>query len=1528
MSESEFQHLLGEHRRGAAGLDALHAALVAQLEHAPHEASVLRDQLERAREQGLAREVYRQLRAHLDAVSAQDPHSDERTRILPGGSGGKAVPAAEGGAARAASGAAAAPPASTAHGDGSDRTRVLPGGTGGRRGGDRSPAPAAGDDTGTGVRAAQASPEDPTEVRSDPRGDAATHQHALRAIADAHDDTTAVQRTTPAGDDEVFDPGAPAGSDRTVVLTGSPASVDAAPTAAPPASAAARAPEFAPGYVIKDRFRLVEILGEGGMGAVWKAVDKLKEEARDRNPFVAVKLLAGDFRNHPEAFIALQRESAKQQRLAHPNIATVYDFDRDGDTVYMTMEVMTGTPMDRYINALPAQGLPYADAIPIIEELGAGLAYAHQAELVHSDLKPGNAFLTRDNHVKLLDFGIARASKTRTDAEGERTIFDPGQLGALTPTYASIEMFEGMDPDPRDDIYALAIIAYQLFTGRHPFGKKSAPTAKELGLVPEPIAKLTRRQNRALLRGLALERAGRTPSVEEFLDGLRPYRNKMPWIVGGSIAAAIVIGMLAYAPVIEYFQQREREAIVAVFMQGGQQDIDRAMAMVAALESPAQREAIAADPRTRKAIIDLHLHRRKQLFDPAQQRFDHAGAIAVMDELAGLYPDSAEVLTLRTELDQHKSRVLGEQTERYTRLLSQGALLPDADAEDIGDVRAILRAIDPQHALLEDPRLPARFAELARDAMAVGRWEHAASVLTAGRALVGEQQVLELLHAEVQAQLARIAEQRRVAQLEALIEGRAFTALADYEAVRAPLRELSELDPEHRLLARIVPGLADAFARGFARRLDAGEIATAQQDLLAWAALLGLERVRGHRDRLAGTGAALPAPAEGDVRARAERVEVLLAAPAFDARWQPRLEAAFAELLALGGAGDAAAARLRERIVVLHLEHAAAARDAQRFEDALALLAHAAVFAPGDAALSAQREATVAAREQQRAREAQVRRLAHIEALRAALLAHAQADRVQQARAVLEELRAALPPDDDFLATHATDAIAQAALRLAQTAFEEQQFEIALAWVRNALEVAPRHAQLASAQQHYLGAVIARALAMQSRRGPGIADNAPHAAVRTAPEPASIRLAAAPAADDTRVPAPGTHRLAALDTPIAARIAERIAAGAQGSPVQVAALAGPAAGFRALFPGRYGALESALESTLAARLDRMAQAKDVKSHNTLLAAARRIPVLRGRGDIEGPKPSKLIAELGLAQLGDGALTAALRTADKAEAEQPDATNLGEFRTAIAARKDQAEGLYKQFERSEKARRLPAAKQSLERAIALWSDNPAYVAALGKLEDAVAVRRGACVASLAGYGQRQRGTCNDEIAGGKGPELVVVPGAGGGTPFAIGKYEITIGHFNRYCKTTGTCPPLAGNAGLPATGMPLDAMRGYAQWLSQQSGATYRLPTEAEWEHAAMAGGEPQRASVNCRVMQGGAVVAGHSLVNAGSGQQNGWGLVNHVGNAREVVTTARGAAARGGAFTDPLVRCEVGMREADGTAPDPATGFRLVRELR
>lgn len=277
-------------------------------------------------------------------------------------------------------------------------------------------------------------------------------------------------------------------------------------------------PEAPQPRVIKNRFVLESRLGDGGMGVVYKAIDRNRQDADDPIVHVALKLIGESIQAHPQAALALQREGSRTLRLSHRNIVRMYDFDRDGDLAFLTMELLDGRSLDAIVCEHP-DGMPFEAARAMVEQLCDGLIYAHREGIIHSDLKPSNVFLTTQDVVKILDFGIATPLRG-LNADRPETSFNPRRLGALSPSHASVEMWSGMDADPRDDIYSLGCIVYQMLAGKHPFKGTDAPTAFSQGLQVAPIRGLARRQNRALRAALSFRRDNRIESVQRFRDEL------------------------------------------------------------------------------------------------------------------------------------------------------------------------------------------------------------------------------------------------------------------------------------------------------------------------------------------------------------------------------------------------------------------------------------------------------------------------------------------------------------------------------------------------------------------------------------------------------------------------------------------------------------------------------------------------------------------------------------------------------------------------------------------------------------------------------------------------------------------------------------------------------------------------------------------------------------------------------------------------------------------------------------------------
>jgi len=278
------------------------------------------------------------------------------------------------------------------------------------------------------------------------------------------------------------------------------------PTAAPPARKT-----LGPGSLLQHRYLLQEKVGTGSMGDIYKAIDREKEASGSAEPWVAVKIVSQEFSRNPNALEALKQEAAHGQRLVHPNIIRVFDFDWDGDLFFMTMEWLEGRSLVDILNGRRFQPLPFPQANSIIQGLCHGLAYAHKQGVVHADIKPGNIFITRAGHVKLLDFGIARAT------DGMPTDFDATNIGAHTPAYSSCEVLEGAPTAAVDDIYSMGCVAYRLLAGRRAFGGATGLEAEANQTTLQRIPNLNDSQWNALQSALTLRRMHRTPDVPTFV---------------------------------------------------------------------------------------------------------------------------------------------------------------------------------------------------------------------------------------------------------------------------------------------------------------------------------------------------------------------------------------------------------------------------------------------------------------------------------------------------------------------------------------------------------------------------------------------------------------------------------------------------------------------------------------------------------------------------------------------------------------------------------------------------------------------------------------------------------------------------------------------------------------------------------------------------------------------------------------------------------------------------------------------------
>jgi tRNA A-37 threonylcarbamoyl transferase component Bud32 len=289
-------------------------------------------------------------------------------------------------------------------------------------------------------------------------------------------------------------------------------------------------------------YKIVEKIGEGGMGAVFKGIDLMLERE------VAIKMLRPELASQPQVVERFRSEAVTLAKLNHPNVATLFSFLRQGEDFFMVMEFVRGETLDSLIRRSGA--MPCHDAISLFCQALEGIDHAHKMGIVHRDIKPANMMLTETGTLKVMDFGIARVLGT------SRMTKQGNIVGTIE--YMSPEQVRGQETDARSDIYSLGILLYEMLTGRVPFSSDSEYDLMQMQIerAPEPprmfSAQIPQIVEQAIMRSLAKRPDARFQGAAEFRNALISAvdRGHSPTVVAPPVSAqqTQIIGAPVAAP--------------------------------------------------------------------------------------------------------------------------------------------------------------------------------------------------------------------------------------------------------------------------------------------------------------------------------------------------------------------------------------------------------------------------------------------------------------------------------------------------------------------------------------------------------------------------------------------------------------------------------------------------------------------------------------------------------------------------------------------------------------------------------------------------------------------------------------------------------------------------------------------------------------------------------------------------------------------------------------------------------------------
>lgn len=397
------------------------------------------------------------------------------------------------------------------------------------------------------------------------------------------------------------------------------------------------------------RYRLERLIGMGGMGQVWQATDLATHAELGHSEMVALKILPPQLTQSATHAKLLIEEATQARKLAHENIVRVYEWAQDPATssYFIIMEYLEGQDLDAY---LAAQGpLPLEAVFKLLSPVGDALQYAWEKhKLVHRDIKPGNVFLTQRSEIKLLDFGIASRARSAGSSLGLQTP-NAGTVGYRAPEAGTHQR----QPAPKLDVYAVAVMIYQLLEGRMPFDDM-----RPADFHPSQPHGLNERQWQVLQTGFAYQQERRPASVNELLAQLRRATGPTDEELAAQAAQKAAQQEKDQQEQLERERQRKKELAA----QAEQARLTEQKRQALAVEMAARREAEAKAA----ALEKVRLDQQRRALEAKQRAEAEAAALARKQTLR-------EQLQARRDADAKKARDEREELQRKAAQLKAEA---------------------------------------------------------------------------------------------------------------------------------------------------------------------------------------------------------------------------------------------------------------------------------------------------------------------------------------------------------------------------------------------------------------------------------------------------------------------------------------------------------------------------------------------------------------------------------------------------------------------------------------------------------------------------------------------------------------------------------------------------------------------------------------------------------------------------------------------------------------------------------------